>query len=549
MIDPSIPWMGIVVPSGAHAADVRGRRPRAPGWHPACCDPPALPQRDRSETALRGVNPKQVRRPSREVNETLPALARKLYGVSLMKSSALALFSSLTLAVLACGSEDAPAEDTGSDADGWRGCGTVGDRDVRCTEIEVPLDHAQPDGETILIAVNRIAADPSVPYRGVLFVNPGGPGESGKEFMLDLARQNAWDALTPGYDVVGFDPRGVADSGDRGCGRPPAMDPEINSTEDIINAKTADAQRCASHWGPLFDHLGSNQVVRDMDVMRQALGQTKLNYLGISYGTRLGALYAHTFPESVGRIVLDASVAPQVDMMKDAREGFAQLLVLQDVFFQDCDAGVLSCPPDARALFDEMMASAEELGILMDVANYWANALAFPFTREELPVLLELQATETDADWLLDVASDPGIFAGIGQVANQTVTCIDATTEPPSAAEFDALYEELYAQSPIFAWQGSVALQCAGWPVTRDPVPMPSAAAAPPLLVIGGTQDLLTPLSNAEEMTAALGNARLLISDHYGHSALSPNNVCAIGAIRNFFDNGQLPAAGSVCEN
>ena len=465
-----------------------------------------------------------------------------------MKTSALALFSSLTLAVLACGSEDSPADATADDTDGWRGCGTVGDRDVRCTELEVPLDHAQPDGETILIALNRVSADPSVPYRGVLFVNPGGPGESGKEFMLDMARNRAWDVLAPGYDVVGFDPRGVADSGDRGCGRAPTMYPEIDSTEDIINEKIVEGERCASHWGPLFNHLGSNQVVRDMDLMRQALGQQKLNYLGISYGTRLGALYAHTFPESVGRLVLDASVAPQVDMMKDAREGFAQLLLLQDIFFQDCDAGVLSCPPDARALFDDMMAAADELGILTDIANYWANDLAFPFSREELPVLLELQATETDTDWLLDVAADPGLFAGIGVVANQTVTCIDATTEPPTAEQFDALYDELYAQSPVFAWQGSVALQCAGWPVTRDPVPMPSATAAPTLLVIGGTQDLLTPLSNAQEMTAALGNARLLVSNHYGHSALNPDNRCALDAISNFFGSGQLPADGTVCE-
>jgi pimeloyl-ACP methyl ester carboxylesterase len=468
-----------------------------------------------------------------------------------MKTRSLALLSSLSLALFACGSEDDTAADTTGDTGNvdWRGCGTLGDRDVRCAEIEVPLDHDQPDGETTLISINLIPANRSEPRRGLLFVNPGGPGESGKDFALSMARQGAFDVLAPGFDVVGFDPRGVADSGDRSCGPSPTMDPEFDSIEDAVADQALEGQRCADHWGALFDHLGSNQVVRDMDAMRQALGETKLNYLGISYGTRLGALYAHTFPESVGRIVLDAAVAPQVDMVKDAREGFAQLLVLQDVFFQDCDAGVLSCPPDARALFDDMIAAADELGVGVDVAQYWAGQLAFPFTREELPFLLEQQATETDPSWLLDVAADPGIFAGIGEVANRNVTCIDATTEPASIQEFEALYEEMYEQSPVFASEASVSLMCAGWPVTRDPVPMPSAAAAPPMLVIGGTQDLLTPLSNAEEMTAALGNATLLISNHYGHSAISPDNRCVLDAISTFFTAAQLPAAGTVCEN
>jgi pimeloyl-ACP methyl ester carboxylesterase len=468
------------------------------------------------------------------------------------------LFSSLTLGLFACGGDDAPiADDHGAQTQevSWRHCGIAAERDVECAEVSVPLDHDHPDAGDIQIAINRVKADPTVPYHGVLFVNPGGPGGSGKGFAVDYANMGLADLYSPGYDIVGFDPRGVVESGERGCGPEPEapmdateMAPMEFGLDDYVDSIRAIGERCASAWGPLFDKLGSNQVVRDMDRLRQALGQATFNYVGISYGTRLGALYAHEFPESAGLMILDASMPPQTDLVAMTRDGFAASISLQEVFFQDCDSAELVCPPDARGLFDEMVAAAEDLGIGIEVVDRWVSALAYPESRAELPLLLEQQASEPDSQWLLSLIEQPSLFAGIGLVPNRSVSCIDANTAPPTLEEVEALYVEFAAQNELFAYQAVGAMMCAGWPVTRDPVPMPTAPDAPPLLLIGGTQDLLTPLPEAQQMAAALGNATLLVSNHYGHSAMHYPSECVFNAVHDFLDHGALPANGTTCE-
>ena len=496
------------------------------------------------------------------------ALARKLKRrLGMKKLQRLGSIGFTALVLSACGSNDVrddndngavsddPLDDTAA-APSWRGCGTALDRNVHCAEIAVPVDYDDPAGETIEIAINRVDADPTVPYKGVLFFNPGGPGGSGKDAVKSLANVGFFDAYAPGYDIVGFDPRGVGDSGEQGCGPAPARSMQAMQTTDAdvepsmadyVAAMKVAGGRCADAWGPLFQKLGSNQVVRDMDRLRRSLGQAKLNYLGISYGTRLGALYAHAYPESAGFIALDASVPPDLDFVSLVRDGFYQTLALQDLFFQDCDAGVLDCPPDARQLFDAMIAVADELGVRDSIASYWSSSLAFPDTREALPGMLELQATEPSSDWLLDYAANPDIF-GVAEVANISVNCADQTTPPPSIETVEALFSELSEKNELFASKAYAAATCTGWPVTRDPIPTPTAFDAPPLLVLGGAHDLLTPIEEARAMTDALGNATLLTSNHYGHSATMYGGECVLDAVRAFFDNGALPEAGATCD-
>ncbi len=478
----------------------------------------------------------------------------------------------LALGLNACSSEDAPLTDADAESESenplepeppapqlrWRSCGESAGRDLFCAELDVPLDYDAPDGETLPIAMNRLLANPAEPHRGVLLFNPGGPGASGKETALGLHAAGVFDAIAPGFDVIGFDPRGVGESGSRSCGLQPepAVAPSDMASEMagapvpgmqvVVDSFAAEGARCERNWGPIFRELGSKQVVRDMDAMRQALGQDTLDYLGISYGTRLGALYAHTFPESTGRIVLDAPVHPQLPFLEDMRIEFRQTLALHERLFVDCESGALTCPAEPRRLFEEMIESAAVLGIDQEVLQVWRDALADAAYRQVIPVILNLQATEQDPEWLYDVA-ELASSSGVAYVVNFSVNCTDASTEPASVQELDALYAEFMAESPYFASLAMSAAACTGWPVTRDPVPVPVATDAPPLLVIGGVADLRTPFAYAEAMTAALGNATLLTSNHYGHGATPLGNECVNAAVRSFLTDGALPAYGSEC--
>jgi pimeloyl-ACP methyl ester carboxylesterase len=135
--------------------------------------------------------------------------------------------------------------------------------------------------------------------------------------------------------------------------------------------------QCEREWGPLFRELGSNNVVRDTEEIRKALREGKLNFYGGSYGTRLGSLYAHMFPATAGRIVLDASVHPRSSMVEGVRDGFHEIATLHEQVFVDCETGVLTCPPDSRVLFEQMLTTAREGGFEdadNECVNYFVRA-------------------------------------------------------------------------------------------------------------------------------------------------------------------------------
>jgi pimeloyl-ACP methyl ester carboxylesterase len=440
----------------------------------------------------------------------------------------------------------------------WRSCGQFQDRNLECAEVIVPIDYAQPDGETLPIALRRILADPLEPYKGALLINPGGPGGPGIDFALDQFQAGVFDAIAPGYDIVGFDPRGVGQSGERGCGiLPEEMYPDVSDGAEITSIVENQlalirerGEQCEQAWGTLFHHLGSKNVVRDMDEIRKALKQPVLNYYGASYGTRLGALYAHTFPETTGRLVLDAAMLPRSTMVENIRGQFYEVVRLHDVIFTFCEANPDVCPTDSRMLFDQMLSNARAGGFEGAFLGLWRGMLGDPSGPDVIISVLNNEAADPGGTWFeAFVLGNLGIDGGSGRVAFTTVMCIDDPLEPPTVAEVESLYAEFYAVSPLYANEALSAVNCAGWPTTRDPIPMPTAVdVSQPILVIGGTADAKTPYEWAPVMTETLGNATLLTSQHFGHGAVDLVNECVISNVRAYLTSGSMPATGTLCE-
>jgi len=360
------------------------------------------------------------------------------------------------LALAACGpspsGEPQPDDDLLRDLDptelatddAWEPCGGG----IECRELAVPIDYADPDGPQLALALARAPHWEGYDYRGAILVNPGGPGAPGRPFLEAIAGRRALGMLR-GFDLVSFDPRGVGDSGAVACGTGtvPKVVFDSRGTDGLIEYFEHDAAVCAERMGLLFDHLGSQDVVRDMDSIREALGQRQLNFLGASYGTRLGALYAQTFPERVRAIVLDGPMHPLADLTELVTDQFDALVAAADEFFADCNQGVLDCPYDVELVADDLWNRSVERGAEDLFAGMWQSSLAQTGGRERLADLLYTFAIYPDfwEDLIASAFDDPLPE----QVAvNQAVHCTDQSVAVPSASEIDAAIGRFGERSP-----------------------------------------------------------------------------------------------------
>jgi pimeloyl-ACP methyl ester carboxylesterase len=470
-----------------------------------------------------------------------------------------AFLASAGLALAGCGSPESADDDEragGSaelstdldptrplDEEAWTPCGGR----IECRQIEVPVDYDDPGGAKLLLSLARAPHWEGYDLRGVILLNPGGPGAPGRPFLEAFDARRALGMLR-GFDLVSFDPRGVGDSGAVPCGSGVVPKDVFDSrgTAGLIDYFETDSAECAERMGLLFDHLGSHDVVRDMELIRDALGQEQLNFLGASYGTRLAALYAETFPERVRAFVLDGPVHPVADLAELVTDQFEALLAAVDEFFADCELGVLDCPSDARLLADDLWKQSVDRGAEDLFAGLWKALLTQPTGRAELADFLYTYQTFPDLwdDLILSIFSDPSP----PEVAvNQAVHCTDQSVELPTIGALDAALQRFSARSLQFAVTGLSLATCAGWHVVPDPVQRLTAPDAPPLLLIGGEHDILTPLALAEQMRSSLVSSVLLKSGHYGHGAVLAGLPCIDAALDVYFTRLELPDDGSSC--
>jgi pimeloyl-ACP methyl ester carboxylesterase len=449
----------------------------------------------------------------------------------------------------------------------WQGC----DHGFDCAKVRVPVNYAKPAGPSIALAVVRLRSKGGGRL-GSLLLNPGGPGASGIGYAK-VAESKISSTVRKHYDIVGFDPRGVGESAPIRCLSDAEMDtfsaqdgsPDNSAEESrLVQLAKLLGNRCAAANGGLLAHVGTRDTARDLDVLRGVLGDHKLNFLGKSYGTYLGAIYAELFPQRVGRLVLDGVVDPAADAAGLARSqalGFERALAS---FVDDC-LHRSNCPlsgdrASALAQVSGILAAADRTPLLASRPVTQSLALlgmAYSMYDPALWVVLRqalAQAVNGQGSMLLLMAdfylerNSKGHYTSNSNDALYAVTCLDRP-ETSDLAALRARAKALSAVAPRFgAYIAWGFLPCAFWPTPPEgeaaPIRAPGAAA---ILVVGTTRDPATPYAFAKNLAAELDSARLLTYDGDGHTAYEEGSSCIDHAVDAYLVQGKLPAEGTRC--
>jgi pimeloyl-ACP methyl ester carboxylesterase len=436
--------------------------------------------------------------------------------------------------------------------------------ELDCATLTVPLDHDDPDGDTIDLALVRLAA---VETRdGAVLFNPGGPGGSGVDIFSAVAVFMQGEMQLEAFDLIGFDPRGV----DRSAGIRCLTDEELDATvfRDDIDDEVAEVEfveACRARYGDTLRHFSTENTARDMDLIRGGLGDDTISYFGISYGTYLGAIYATLFPDRVEAFLLDSAFEPTDDTVEE--QYLTQLVGFEDAFdawATDCQ-GDPDCPlrvEDVGATWDSLRVELEQDPVpaadgrlanrsVLETATVAAmyDPLSWPIL--SLGIAETLEGDPTGLFQLADayVGRRPdGSFATITQ-SNTVISCASGfTSEVPDDPE--AFVDVLKTAAPRFA--RDVTVDSFGDDCTDlvPPVEMIEISydGDGVFMVIGGVNDPATPMRWAEEMTEALGPTAALVTwAGEGHGQLLLSRCLKDQASR-LLRTGELPAEGTVCE-
>jgi len=452
----------------------------------------------------------------------------------------------------------------------WSDCGG----ELECSTLLVPIDYSSPASGDFRLALSRALAKGT--KVGSIVVNPGGPGGSGTDFAA-YAQSSVSDQVAKAYDMVGFDPRGVGKSVPVTCftGKQTTAWLRADATPDTpseISSYAAlaagIARGCLAYTPTRARNVGSQATVRDLDVLRAALGDKKLNLLGYSYGTYLGALYAHDFPDTVGRFVLDGAVDPGMDSMQISEGQSRAFQVAMTRFARNCSR-VASCPYEggtAKVLtgINRLLAQLDKQPMRTDKRETLTQSQALGalfwgmYSRDYWPNLRDAlsEAARGNGTYLLtlaDLSADrtgPNTYGSNQASAFYAISCWDSPAAPGSAG-LAAAARTWSAKAPVpemaraLSWGNA---PCSTWFGHSDLVPAPASSTTDaPILVIGTTYDPATPYPWSVTLAEQLSTARLLTYVGDGHTAFGNGNACIDGAVNNYLATGALPARGLRC--
>ncbi|SFS06464.1 tripeptidyl-peptidase B. Serine peptidase. MEROPS family S33 [Agrococcus baldri] len=455
----------------------------------------------------------------------------------------------------------------------WSDCGTLW-----CGTVTAPMNWDDPSADTIELAVT--VAPATGERQGAILYNPGGPGASGIEYVRDYGDYLLHPDVREHYDLVGFDPRGVGASTPISCyddpaelydwlwEMPPGPAPEPLSDADLeqqLESAQWFADACLEHTGPYLEFVGTEQVASDMDLLRALFGQEKLNYLGVSYGTLIGSTYADLFADNVGRMVLDAAVAPDAADFEGTLHQAAGFELAYGNFVADC-LGQRDCPfegdkadalAQTRELIDQLDANpiavndGRQLGsgaLFIAIAANLYSDFQWPTLRQILADVASGsgESAYAAADEYYGVNPD-GTFADNSLESLIAVNCLDS----PAVTDFDEIRanaEQIMAAAPTLGPDFVGVGSCAAWPfeATRQPHEI-TASGADPIIVIGGLNDPATSYQQAVDLAGMLESGVLISVGAEGHGQYNNGNACVDRPVNAYFLTGTAPTGDIDC--
>ncbi len=483
-----------------------------------------------------------------------------------------------TLVLVACGSTPTPSVSNDGTLTAyynqtveWKSC----DKGLECATVVVPLDYKDLKAGDIHIAIARHKATKN--SQQVIFLNPGGPGGSGIDY-LEYWKEQFSPSLTANADLVSWDPRGVKRSAPVDCISDEQMDAdsELDPTPDTSaevaqfwSTSTDEYTQCVEKTGKVLSHVSTVESAQDLDILRELLNQDTLNYLGKSYGTQLGATYAKLFPSKVGRFVLDGAVDVALStkqMSLDQAAGFDTAIHRMARYcvenYDPCPIG--STPNDVVAKLEAFLKKIDSKPL--ETNNPDRSVFE---THAWNAVLMPLYVADGGWDWLIQgldsayngdgsdllaisdwaTSRNPnGSYDDNSNEAFIAISCLDSGVS--TNKNIEAMIPEFQKAAPItgrmMAWgEGS----CVDWPVTGTTAPSDvKVDVATPIVVIGNKYDPATPLKWAEALAKELDDSVFIEMTGDGHTAYFSGSTCIDNLVDKFFLNGDVPTANTVCQ-
>ncbi len=448
---------------------------------------------------------------------------------------------------------------------------------IQCGHVTVPVDYARPGGASVRIAVDRALSTGSRAERqGALLYNPGGPGGSGLSFPRRVTTRNPlWTATAKVYDFVGFDPRGVGHSAAISCEDPgefieeprpdPVPDGEADKRAQRELAKEY-ADGCRDRGGRLLPYLGTPDAARDMDVIRAALGEPRINYLGVSYGTYLGAVYATLFPAHVRRLLVDSVVdpAPSQIWYRDNLDQDAAFQGRWDdwtawVARHDAAYRLGGSAAEVRRRWQRLRATAKRqpLGGVVGPAELLAFFEKAPYYDQYWTIVADAWSRYEAGDskpLITAASSDPGDAEGAAAAENgaavYTAAECDDAQWPRDWRTWDRDNTRLNAKYPFLTWSNAwMNLPCATWSTRQaTPLDVRSRPGLPGVLIVQSTRDAATPYAGAVELHGRLAGSELITERDAGsHGVTGLVNACVNDRVTAYLVEGVLDGHDVVC--